>query len=170
MRRLLFCQFAACLFVMGGCQIDDRPRPPAPVSQIDHIDLFTSHTALNLDGAPGSDGVQAEVFLFQRQKPASQMVSGQIEVLLYEHEGQTDPDSLQRLLERSPDYQWTFGSGQLEQRRLLRMGLWGYGFVLDWGSTVPQTSRIVLLARYTPSGAQGRVLYSAPAVVTIKAN
>ncbi|MFP4355069.1 MAG: hypothetical protein ACLFUJ_08065 [Phycisphaerae bacterium] len=162
---------AACLAILvAGCQTDNQPRPPAPVDRVDHIDLFTSHTALNLDGAPGPDGTRAELFLYQRQKPQTQMIRGTVDFLLYEHEGQTDPDSLQRLLQRKPDYQWSFGEPQLARRRFMRMGLWGYWFVLDWGSNQPDTSRVVLLVRYTPAGADGRVLYSAPAIITVKAD
>lgn len=152
--------------LLGGCQQDNGPRPPEPVTQIDHVDLFVGPTALNMDGAPGPDGTEATVFLYRRSAPQTQLVTGSIDILLYEHEGRTDERVISELLARRPDHIWSFPPALLARRRIRRMGLWGYEFRLDWGDDVPSTRRVVLLARYTPD--QARPVYSTASIVTIK--
>ena len=159
----------AALTLLAGCQKAAAPRAPDPVGQIDHIDLFANPpVALNLDGAPGVDGAGVEVFFYQQQQPDAQLVTGELDILMYNHTGRTDPAAIEKMLSREPDHEWTFLPALLARQRFRhRLGLWGYRLMLQWGDDRPTGTRIVLVARYTAPG--GRTLYSAPAHVTVRA-
>ncbi len=155
----------ACL--VSGCVQENPDAAPERVQEIDHIALFTDSVAMNLDSTPGLDGVGARVFAFSRSSAREHLVSGEMDLLMYAHEGAVDPGTIARLVEQTPFRQWTYGRRDLQRHRFRSpRGLWGYRFVLDWGSTPPPTKRVLILVRYrSPSG---KVLYSAPNHVALK--
>lgn len=151
----------------SGCVQKNPDAAPERVQEIDHIALFTDSVAMNLDSSPGLDGVGARVFTFSRNSAREQLVSGEMDLLMYAHEGPVDSGTIARLVETTPFRQWTYGPRELERHRFRSpRGLWGYRFVLDWGATPPPTKRVLVLVRYrSPSG---KVLYSAPNHVALK--
>lgn len=155
------------LAALAGCVESNPNKPPEPVQEIDHIDLFTGSVAVNLDATPGLDGVVANVYTFRVNQPTEQLVSGEMDLLMYAHEGPIASDTLENLLSEPPFRQWTYGPRDLKRHRLrTEVGLWGYRFALNWGPKPPPTKRVLVLVRYrSPSG---KVLYSKPNHVALR--
>lgn len=149
--RLTICLLGAVLAT--GCE------GPPRVSHIDHIDLWTPQVTANLDRQPGSDGVQALVFLYDEQggKPRTVLADGNLEVMLYE-------GSARRINPLdTPLRTWTYSPEQLKQLAAKRSGLWCYPLMLTWGDAPPKQPIVSLLVRYV--GRDGRVVYSRPVVL-----
>jgi hypothetical protein len=166
-RRLAIIALGAWCLV--GCAQESPNRPPEPVAEIDHILLMVPPVAMNLDSAPGLDGVVVKVFTFRLNEAHEQMVQGTMELMLYAHEGPADMETIGKLVTEPPLKQWSYGSTRLARRRFRDpAGLWGYRFTLDWGTNVPTTKRVLVIARYrSPSGKE---LYSKPTHVALTGN
>ncbi len=154
---------ACCI---AGCVQENPNRPPEPVAEIDHIDLMAPPVAMNLDSAPGLDGVVVQVFTYQLNEDPEQLVSGTMELMLYAHAGPADMETVRKLVTEPPFRKWAYKADQLPRHRFRHaLGLWGYRFTLDWGENAPETKRVLVIARYeSPSG---KVLYSKPTHVAL---
>jgi hypothetical protein len=154
---------ALAALVAAGCGAGNAP--PAPVAEVDHVSLIsTTPSAIHLDGEPGPDAVNVQVFLFRADKPAAQLVKGTLEFLLYQQERRLSEEALMKLLETEPFHTWRFpGSELIAHRGHLSKSLWGYRMQLRWGRTPPRTKTVLLLARYVSPG--GQTVYSAPLLI-----
>ena len=150
--------------VSGGCTtvtnkgISETPRP-APEPHANRIGLMVPQKAIvNWDGEPGFDGAVAQVMLFKNTAggPKSVLVSGEVDVMMYEGEKPEDFSNVTK-----PFFSWTFTSKELAQRVVGQYGaLWGYALVLKW-TVPPKSEKVWMIARYRPPS--GRAIYSSPA-------
>ena len=97
---------------LAGCQnggVEVSRLPPRPVDQVDNVALRLSPPMpLNWDDAPGLDGLQAQLNLFQLDQPLSVIVEGAMEFVLYEGRG-----TAQVLAGKKPFRVWTFQGPEL---------------------------------------------------------
>ncbi|MFM7804646.1 MAG: hypothetical protein ACKPGK_09170 [Verrucomicrobiota bacterium] len=116
--------------------------------------------ALNLDGAPGPDGVAVKLFagVANAPKPAP-IRSGEIEILLFD--GLLGGDAS---VMPNPARTWTFTARELKGFETQAMVGTGYQLTLRWGDFRPKSDRVTVVARH-PIG-QGRYLYSTPGVIS----
>jgi len=123
------------------------------------LHLLTMPVALNLDGAPGPDGVAVKLFanVGNAAKPAP-IRSGEIEILLFD--GLLTDKNLPAL---QPAHTWTFTAKELKEFETQAMVGTGYQLTLRWGSFKPKSDRVSIIARH-PIG-DGRYLYSTPGVI-----
>ena len=148
----------------GGCTTVTNKGPaaparPAPVPHADDIGLLVPQKAIvNMDGKPGFDGIVAQIMLCKETDagPKSILVSGEVDVMLYEG---PKPDDLRDAAK--PFFSWTFTSGELARRVVGQYhALWGYSLFLQW-TTAPKPGKVWLRARYRPPS--GNAIYSSPA-------
>ncbi|MBT3200891.1 MAG: hypothetical protein HN350_13360 [Phycisphaerales bacterium] len=134
-------------------------RLPDTVDQIDKIALLVPQNAIiNWDGKPGLDGVIAQVMLFQNQEkgPKSVLVSGEIDLMLFEGR---KPKTLNNA--PKPFCTKTFTSSELATKIVGQYSsLWSYSLRLPWPK-IPATKDVWMIARYRPKS--GRAVYSSPA-------
>jgi hypothetical protein len=157
----------ACLLA-AGCGTDSGRRtvpatPPAPVDRVDALELWASPpAAVNWDDAPGPDGVQVRLYLFQAVRPDPVMVNGAIEFRLYAGRlsRSGDPGA-------EPLKVWTFAGEDLAVRRFRSLVGWGYAARLGWGGQKPEASVVSVQAVYRPPG--GPEVVSAPAAIAMPA-
>lgn len=174
---------AAVLACVVGCQSsprdtgDDGPNkagadvpqgtnfgtPPvvAPQPKVDHINLQTAPTALNWDGKPGADGIEARVFLFQVKQPKPVALErGTLELLVYE--GRVEPNNLSTT---KPEYVWRYPMQRLVAHRGKTAVGVGYLFRLDWTGVAPRSEIVTVSARIP--NPDGNSLYAMPIMVTV---
>lgn len=134
-------------------------RLPDSVDQIDKVALLVPQNAIiNWDKKPGLDGVIAQVMLFQNQGkgPKSVLVSGEIDLMLFEG---SMPKTLSSIPE--PFCTQTFTSAELSARIVGQYSsLWSYSLRLPWPK-IPGTKNVWMIARYRPQS--GRAVYSSAA-------
>ena len=135
-----------------------KKRPQRP-SGILELHLLTMPVALNLDGAPGPDGVAVKLFanVGNAAKPAP-IRSGEIEILLFD--GLLSDNNVPLL---KPAHTWTFTAKELKGFETQAMVGTGYQLTLRWGGFKPKNDRVTIIARH-PIG-DGRYLYSTPGVI-----
>lgn len=128
-------------------------------SGIQELHLLTMPVALNLDGAPGPDGVAVKLFanVGNATKPAP-IRSGEIEILLFDGLLGTNPSPMPR-----PARTWTYTARELRGFETQAMVGTGYQLTLRWGDFRPRSDRVTVIARH-PLG-EGRYLYSTPGVI-----
>ena len=146
--------------VQGGCTSGtDRKNLPEPVSHADRIALLVPENAIhNWDGAPGLDGVMAQIMLFKNETkgPKSVLVNGEVDLMLFEGAKPDNADNIPK-----PFFSQTFTAGELARSVVGQYNtLWGYSLRLQW-LTAPKTKNVWLIARYRPP--TGRPIYSSPA-------
>ncbi len=128
-------------------------------SGILELHLLTMPVALNLDGAPGPDGVAVKLFanVGNATKPAP-IRSGEIEIVLFDGllNGTSNPLP-------KPAHIWTFTAKELKGFETQAMVGTGYQLTLRWGAFKPKSDRVTVIARH-PLG-EGRYLYSTPGVI-----
>ena len=129
-------------------------QPPHPMLEVDAVKLIiVGGSPMNLDGAPGLDGLGVEVFFCQGDDLVT--VCGELDLIMF-----PGKVSLAGAGEVKPLHTWTFDGEQLARFVIQSRGLWGYGMTLLWGTNVPKVRTITLLARYrAPKSAP---LYSRP--------
>jgi len=159
--------FAACLLAAGCGTESGRGTvplaPPSPVERVDALELWASPpAAVNWDDAPGPDGVQVRLYLFQAARPQPVLVKGTIEFRLYAGRVNRsgDPGS-------EPLKVWTFAGEDLAVRRFRSFVGWGYAARLGWGGEKPNAPVVSVQAVYRlPEGGE---VASAPASVAMPA-
>ena len=167
---MLACALALGTGVSSGCatasspgdtvnagNLNKRPRRPSGILE---LHLLTMPVALNLDGAPGPDGVAVKLFanVGNAAKPAP-IRSGEIELLLFD--GLLSDNNVPML---KPAHTWTFTAKELKEFETQAMVGTGYQLTLRWGSFKPKNDRVTVIARH-PIG-DGRYLYSTPGVIS----
>jgi hypothetical protein len=142
--------------VVGAGGANKRPKRPSGILE---LHLLTMPVALNLDGAPGPDGVAVKLFanVGNAAKPAP-IRSGEIEILLFD--GLLTDNNVPTL---KPAHTWTFTAKELKEFETQAMVGTGYQLTLRWGSFRPKSDRVSIIARH-PMG-DGRYLYSTPGVI-----
>ena len=128
-------------------------------SGILELHLLTMPVALNLDGAPGPDGVAVKLFanVGNAAKPAP-IRSGEVEILLFDGLLTGNQSPLPQ-----PAYSWKFSAKELRSFETQAMVGTGYQITLRWGKFQPKSDRVTVIARH-PIG-DGRYLYSTPGVI-----
>lgn len=151
---LLICIMAVIL--APGCH---GPIMLLNKKNVDHIDLMTQPVAANLDGIPGSDGLQVKIYLYNGDKTI--LGKGTLEMILFDGN-----DSQGDLRFEKPIKTWTFSPNQLKPFLTTSYGLQHYQLTLAWGDNKPKSKTVTILARYT----QGREkeIFSRPVVVPVK--
>lgn len=143
----------------GGSGPGSRSRSGQRASGILELHLLTMPVALNLDGAPGPDGVAIKLFanVGNAAKPAP-IRSGEVEILLFDGllTGNNTPLP-------QPAHSWTFTAKDLKGYETQAMVGTGYQLTLRWGAFKPKNDRVTVIARH-PIG-DGRYLYSTPGVI-----
>ena len=131
-----------------------------PPSGIVELNLLTLPVALNLDGAPGADGVAVKLYVGAAgsTKPVA-LRTGEVEFLLFD--GLLTQDST-RLPE--PARTWRLTAKQLRGLEVQALVGTGYQVTLRWDRFQPKSDRVTVLARI-PLG-EGRYLYSSPGVIS----
>ena len=142
-----------------GGSVSSPNKKPKRTSGIQELHLLTMPVALNLDGAPGPDGVAVKLFanVGNAAKPAP-IRSGEIENLLFD--GLLSDKNVPAL---QPAHIWTFTAKELKEFETQAMVGTGYQLTLRWGSFRPKSDRVSIIARH-PIG-DGRYLYSTPGVI-----
>jgi hypothetical protein len=143
--------------VASASSANKRPKRPSGILE---LHLLTMPVALNLDGAPGPDGVAVKLFanVGNATKPAP-IRSGEIEILLFD--GLLTDKNVPTL---KPAHTWTFTAKELKGFETQAMVGTGYQLTLRWGSFKPKNDRVTVIARH-PIG-DGRYLYSTPGVIS----
>lgn len=143
----------------GGSTGAPANRRSQRSSGILELHLLTMPVALNLDGAPGPDGIAIKLFanVGNAAKPAP-IRSGEIEILLFDGllTGNNGPLP-------QPAHTWTFTAKELKEFETQAMVGTGYQLTLRWGGFKPKNDRVTIVARH-PIG-EGRYLYSTPGVI-----
>jgi len=164
MRWVAGIALAAALAAGAGCggpgTVKSVSRtPPRPVDRVDRIDLWlVPPAAVNWDDEPGPDGVLAQVFFGQVERPEPVLVKGAVDFLLFEGKVQRAD-----VATKQPFHTWTFTPQELATRLVRSMVGWGYRVELGWGKRVPASPAITLAARYQPK--EGPPVYSSPVAI-----
>jgi len=133
---------------------------PAPVAEIDRIEMLSLPAAVNLDNKPGPDGLRVQTYLFQVGRPQPVPVSGTLEFLLFDRKvGLGELDTVK------PSRVWSFGPRDLPNYLTRSMIGWEYAMELRWDDDAPKSDTISLAARYTAPA--GRRVYSSPVVIAL---
>jgi len=152
----------ACATGGGDAPQTARSATATASQRIDVIQLMTPPTAINWSDQAGPDGVPVTVYLFRRDRaePVT-LLSGEITFLLYE--GRVGMEALRR----DPLHSWTFSAQQMQT--VLSESMFGlcYKVPLAWGTRVPRSANITLIALYQPPG--GPPVYSAANTLAVKA-
>ncbi|MEY4689980.1 MAG: hypothetical protein RIT19_305 [Verrucomicrobiota bacterium] len=150
---------AGCRSEDGGNGSASRARGGARASGILELHLLTMPVALNLDGAPGPDGVAVKLFanVGNAAKPAP-IRRGEVEILLFDGLLNGNSAPLPK-----PAHSWTFTAKELKGFETQAMVGTGYQITLRWGGFQPKNDRVTVIARH-PIG-DGRYLYSTPGVI-----
>ncbi|MFM8879791.1 MAG: hypothetical protein ACKOKG_11780 [Verrucomicrobiota bacterium] len=143
----------------GDNDAGSRTRAVSRSSGILELHLLTMPVALNLDGAPGPDGVAVKLFanVGNAAKPAP-IRSGEVEILLFDGLLTGNQSPLPQ-----PAYSWKFTTKELRSFETQAMVGTGYQITLRWGKFQPKSDRVTVIARH-PIG-DGRYLYSTPGVI-----
>lgn len=143
----------------GGSKTAGRGPNPPPVGIVE-LNLLTLPVALNLDGAPGADGVAVKLYASATgsTKPVP-LRTGEVEFLLFD--GLLTQDST-RLPEAART--WRLTAKELRGLEVQAVVGTGYQVTLRWDRFQPKSDRVTVLARI-PLG-EGRYLYSSPGVIS----
>ena len=129
---------------------------------IDAVHLFGLPVTLNLDGAPGSDGLAIRIYDTQNgESKGSQIRSGEVEIWMFDGVIEND-----RLLETPPVQTWKFTPRELNQYAEKTSLGFGYRFTLRW-KNAPTHGHITVVARH--SAPKSSPTFSAPIVITAAA-
>ena len=126
---------------------------------VDNIGLMTQQVTDDLDGVPGSDGLQVKVYLYHEDKTI--LGKGTLEIMLFD--GNNSQGDLQF---EKPIKTWTLSPSQLKPFITTSYGLQHYQLTLAWGDNKPKSKTVTILARYTESN--GKKVFSRPVVVPVK--
>ena len=132
-------------------EVHDGPRPAGTLP--DGQSTATS---------PNRGGFKAAVWFFVNDQAAPVLVSGRVEILMFD--GIVSPDALPT---PEPLHVWSFPGDKLGQfaGRLPLVG-WGYNFgLLEWGSDTPTQNRVTVIVRYTGGP---KPVYSSPQTVIVR--
>ena len=147
----------------AGCDgLRDRKKQPAPVAQVDKVELrMPLQPLVDLDGRPGYDGLICEVRFYRLEEARSVPVTGALELLLYQGRvGRVDLGRTQSFCAATYTRREMLGMEGID-----RFGLLSYRIPLAWGPKPPESSVVTLVARYVPP--QGRPVYSDPTSVSL---
>lgn len=142
---------------LAGCNsaASISATPPPAVGQVDSILVQTLPAAVNWDGQPGPDGLEARVYLFQYDRKLPVAAKGTLEFTVYEGILRAEG-----IAEAKPFYSWRF-DGETLKEHLTRSAVgWGYTVRLGWGAAAPAASAVTLLSRYLPP--EGRPIVARP--------
>jgi hypothetical protein len=147
----------ALALALTGC-VSSLPTPVRRSSgAIIEVNLLTMPVALNLNAAPGADGIQVRVFLVaQGQAKTVPMASGTLEVVAYD--GSVSPEHLP-----APFQVWRFGPDALIPSAFNSMVGTGYNLILSWAPRILTRKRVTVLAKYRPP--HGPAVVSAPSFI-----
>ncbi len=115
----------------------------APSPRVDKIELEMAPFALNLDSAPGPDGVQVKVRFYNLEQPrAFTLQQGAIEFILFE--GRVKDEEIAEI---EPFYTWYFSAADLQSMgRNTLVGI-QHAIVLNWAGHTPRATSLTLAAR-----------------------
>lgn len=153
--------------MLAGCAPDagqaGRQTPP-PLANADVIAVEVSPpTVQNFDDKPGPDGFDARIHFFLQSQAAPILVSGKVDMMMYEVSDQGVNDSMRQ----KPLHTWSLTPQMLNRFVTHSKYGWCYTIRFDWGRDLPRTEKIVIQAVYTaPDG--GRIA-SAPIVLMMVA-
>jgi len=104
------------------------------------------------------------VFFYQvtSERVRAVTVKGTLEFLLFE--GRTHQEELSAA---QPFITWSYPSEEMPLHLFRTLGIWCYRMQLGWGTKVPKSSTITLVARYRPPG--GEWIYSTPMLIAMEA-
>lgn len=146
---------------LAGCSTDGGSVGAGrSASGITELNLLTLPVALNLDSAPGADGIAVKIYASANGSPKPVPIrSGEIEILLFD--GLLAKDTT-RMPE--PARSWKLTAKELRPWETTAMVGTGYQLTLRWDSFKPVQDRVTVVARM-PLG-EGRYLYSSPGVIS----
>jgi len=154
--------FLGLVLLAGGCSTTSGDGGGA-AADISELNLLTLPVALNLDGAPGADGVAIKLYAVAPGAPKPGPIrSGEVEILLFD--GLLAPNSTTL---PPPARTWRFTAKQLKEWEVRAMVGTGYQLTLRWDRFVPKGERVTVVARYALG--KGRYLYSSPGVISCTA-
>ena len=134
-----------------------RPGPGG----IAELHMLSMPIAMNLDAAPGIDGLAVKLYAVARAEPKpTPITDGRVEILMY------DGAITGRISETNqPLHVWAFPAEKLPEFRFKTTIGTGYALTLPWGEDRPQEKRVTILARYLKMGEMP--VYSAPHSVSV---
>lgn len=149
--------------LLSGCASKGKAPAKARAAQapIDRISLICRPVALNLDDAPGTDGVGLTLYASSATAPKTlRITQGTVEIRLYD--GALKPADL---LEAQPLSTWTFTAEDLE--KFVYTGSIGacYPLPIRWGAKKPRQNWVTVTARFTPP--EGPVFQSHPNIISM---
>ncbi len=147
----------ALALALTGC-VSNRPTPVRHSTEaITEVHLLAMPVALNLNAAPGADGIQLSVFLVVTgHAKTAPMTTGALEVVAYD--GSVNPEHLP-----SPFQMWRFEPDTLSPYAFNSVVGTGYNLVLSWAPKLLARKRVTVLAKYLPP--QGPAVVSAPSSI-----
>lgn len=154
MRSLKLVLMLAGAAVMPGCPMGGDAMP-APVAAVVAMEMQVNLRAVDWDGRPGPDGLEARVRLYRGEPLRAVPVSGTLQFLLFE--GRLRPEQIEGA---TPLRTWSFVGEPLQRRAGRDMVGWHYVLRLEWGLDVPKAPSVTLISRYKLP--DGRWLYSRP--------
>ncbi len=152
---------AGMCFVLGGCGASTKAKPSTditagPAQRVDAINIIAPPTALDVDGKTGVDGVPVTVYLFRTDKSLPLTLrTGALSFDLYG--GRLAAGQLHNA---KPLRTWMFSATELKQGKDETMIGTCYKLMLSWGTDIPATPTITLVARYVPTA--GRPTMATP--------
>ncbi|MBI5722765.1 MAG: hypothetical protein HZA50_02320 [Planctomycetes bacterium] len=151
---------ATALLMSAGCA-PPGAVPPMPVDKIDAMTLVALTLPLRVAEQKEPAGVQMQIFFYTTNpagQPESATISGNLEMIMFE-----DAISPEDMSATRPFRTWTFTPQQLSGLLRKSMGLWCYHLPLEWGSNLPASNVVTVIARYVPQGRPP--MYSSPATI-----
>ncbi|MCK4626372.1 MAG: hypothetical protein KAV00_13725 [Phycisphaerae bacterium] len=149
---------------LAGCNTNGPKKvsatPPPPVDEIDRIYLQVSPNAVNWDGKPGPDGLEACVHMFRLSQPLPVTVRGTLKFTIFE-----GVISESNLLSARPFHSWLFDGETLKLHQVRLMMGWGYAMRLGWERNKPTTSSVTLAVEYLPQ--KGDSVHANPIAIPI---
>jgi hypothetical protein len=147
----------ALLAMMSGCAHGGRQG----AGSVSEVHLFGVPVALNLDGAPGPDGIGVRIYA---SGPAVargvEIRQGVLEVLMFD--GSVDGGSVRGATARKV---WALDAKDLKPLAAeTSLGV-GYQLALRWEGSRPRSSVVTVTARYR--GPDGRELWSAANTISV---
>lgn len=129
-------------------------------SSIDEIHLFGVPVALNLDGAPGPDGIGAIIYASNRKNARGlPITAGTLELIIFD--GAFQGPELGKL---TPIKTQSFTPEQLKQFATERSIGTGYQLPVRW-DTKPASNRVTVIARYISP--KNKMIYSSPSSASL---
>ncbi len=146
-----------CGWLLSGCAGGGRLGG----GDVSEVHLFGVPVALNLDGAPGPDGIGVRIYASGPSMARGiEVRQGVLEVLMFD--GTVDPAAVRTA---RPAKVWTLDAAALRPYAAeTSLGI-GYQLALRWDSSQPSNAVVTVAARYRTPG--GRELWSAANTVSV---